>query len=271
MIDLHSHTTASDGEHPPAELLRRAHAAGIETLAVSDHDTVAGLKEAETAAAKLGIRLIPGIELTAFLDGTEVHLLGHFIDPANAQLTSLGLTLRKGRHQRMIDMIEKLRAIGVTVDLAEVESCGAGENLRRPHLARALVKGGYAKDVSDAFDKYLSRGRPAYVEHPMLTLQDAIALVRGSGGAATVAHPGVSHLDRAGIAHMKEWGLSGVEVVHSDHKPAEREKWLNVAKDLDLVPTAGSDFHGETVAPGRRLGGVSMDAADLARLESRRG
>ena len=271
MIDLHSHTTASDGEHPAKELIRRASEAGVTTLAVTDHDTVAGLGEAAQAAQQRGIRLVPGIELTAFLDGAEVHLLGHFIDPANAHLASMGATLRQGRRDRMAKMIDRLRAAGVVVDMQKVEAIGGTENLRRPHLARLLVQEGHASSVQDAFDKFLARGRPGYVEHPILGLREAIALVRETGGSATVAHPGVSHLDRPAIAQMKLWGLAGIEVDHSDHHAPDRDKWRTLARDLDLVPTAGSDFHGETVTPGRRLGGVGMPPADLARLEARRG
>jgi predicted metal-dependent phosphoesterase TrpH len=270
MIDLHSHTTASDGEHPATELVRRAHAAGVTTLAVTDHDTVAGLSEAEVAAKRLGMRLVPGIELTAFLGENEIHLLGHFIDASDANLATVGERLRKGRRTRMEKMLERLRAAGIAIEMSDVQAVAGSENLRRPHLARVLVNRGAAADISDAFAKYLGRGQVGFVEHPMLGVDEAIALVRGAHGVATVAHPGVSRLDRSLVREMKANGLGGLEVFHSDHGSPARELWLDVARELDLVATAGSDFHGESVAPGRRLGGVGMDATEFSRLEARR-
>ena len=270
MIDLHSHTTASDGEHPATELVRLASDAGVTTLAVTDHDTVAGVAEAISAAAPLGIRVVPGIELTAFLGEIEIHLLGHFIDASNPDLAAVGARLRLGRRSRMEQMLRNLRGAGVVIEMREVEAAAGSENLRRPHLARVLVDRGLASDISDAFAKYLGRGRVGFAEHPMLVVDEAISLVRGAGGVATVAHPGVSRLDPSMIRQMKADGLGGIEVFHSDHRGAAREQWLSVARDLDLVPTAGSDFHGESVTPGRRLGDVGMDPKDFSRLEARR-
>jgi predicted metal-dependent phosphoesterase TrpH len=269
VIDLHSHTTASDGQHTPTELMRMAAQAGVTHLAITDHDTIAGLAEAARAAAELGIRLVPGIELSAFVGEREVHVLGHFIRPDNPQLAQLSATLREERRERMGRMIQKLNALGVWILMEHVLEIAGEAHLGRPHLARALVSRGICSSTKDAFDRFLATGRPAFVEREKITGERAIALVRQAGGAATVAHPAVSHVSAPELRALRAAGLSGLEVFHSDHKPAMQAKYLAIAKELDLVPTAGSDFHGEKIAPGRRLGTAAMDADQLAELERR--
>lgn len=271
MIDLHSHTTASDGENGPLELVHRAREAGVTTLAVTDHDTVVGIAEAEAAGRRLSVRIVPGIELSAFVGAREVHVLGHFIDPRNVRLVEVSALLRVKRRERIVVMVERLAGLGVAVSVERVEALSGGENLGRPHLARALVEAGCAADVADAFRRYLGPGRPAFVERYKLAIEEAIGLVRAAGGTATLAHPGVSKLGEVEVREMRAAGLAGLEVDHSDHRPEQREAWRAVATALDLVPTAGSDYHGETVAPGRRLGTAAMDERDFRRLEARRG
>ena len=274
MIDLHAHTTASDGQHAPAELCRLAHRAGVRTLAVTDHDTTAGIAEATAAGQALGLQLVPGIELSAFLDGREVHVLGHFIDPGDPALCELSNLLRGERRARMVRMIERLGALGVPVTLAEVEAfAGESKNLGRPHLARALVERGWVGSVKEAFSRFLADGKPACVARAKLPAERAIALIHGAGGAATLAHPGVSRVERMGLTALAQAGLDGVEAHHADHGPSQREKYLAIARDLHLVPTSGSDFHGEAVAPGRKLGTADMpvEALEALRARSRRG
>jgi len=269
MIDLHSHTTASDGQHPPAELIRLAHQAGVRQLAVTDHDTVAGLVEARAAGTTLGVEVFAGIELSAFLGGREVHVLGHFIDPANAALAELSSKLRVERRTRMEQMVSKLAALGVPVTLGEVEAFSGGENLGRPHLARALVERGWVGNVKEAFDRFLGNGKPAFVDRDRLPAARAIALIHGAGGTATLAHPAVSKVERHEIAELAKQGLDGLEVYHSDQSPSMRAKYLAIAGELSLVPTAGSDFHGAEVAPDRHLGSADMSPAAFAALRAR--
>lgn len=269
MIDLHSHTAASDGQHAPAELVRLAHAAGVRQLAVTDHDTVGGLAEAQAAGKALGVEVLPGIELSAVLNGREVHILGHFIDPADQTLRSMSVDLRTERRQRMERMIAKLGQLGLPVTMAEVEAFSGGENLGRPHLARALVERGWVRDVKEAFDRFLGNGKPACVEREKVEATDAIALIHGAGGTATLAHPGVSKVERHELEALAKAGLDGIEAYHSDHNPSVREKFLGIARELELVPTAGSDFHGEAVAPNRHLGSADMNPGELARLRAR--
>lgn len=269
MIDLHSHTTASDGQHAPRELLERARAAGIATLGVTDHDTVAGLPEAEEAAARLGVRLVPGIELSAFVHGKEVHLLGHFIRRDEPALASFSARLREERRTRMLRMVEKMRGLGYPVRFDEVLAVAGAAHLGRPHLARALVERGWCADVKEAFDRFLGDGKPAFVERFKLTGEEAVALIREAGGTATAAHPAVSRLDRYDLQALCAAGLAGLEVHHSDQDPGARERLLVLARELGLVPTAGSDFHGEKVVPGRRLGTTSMSPEDFEVLRAR--
>ncbi len=269
-IDLHSHSRASDGQYPAEEVAARAAAAGVGVWALCDHDTVAGLGSAAGAAARLGLRLVPGIELSAFLDRREIHLLGHFVDPDHPDLRHFEDFLADHRRHRMERMVAKLGELGVRIGVADVERFSGGKTIGRPHVARAIVEIGAVGSVKEAFDRYLGEGRPAYVQRFRLETEAAVALVRGAGGTVTVAHPGVSRLERGDLERLRRAGVEGLEVHHVDHNPSVREKYLRIAEALDLVPTAGSDFHGEAIAPDRHLGDVSMAAEDLSRLEARR-
>lgn len=270
MIDLHSHTTASDGQHSPEELLSLARQAGVTVLAVTDHDTVAGLARAEAAAAAQGVTLVNGIELSAFVHGKEVHVLGHFLDREDARLATFQDRLTGERRTRMEDMVQKMRGLGYPVSMAEVESLAAGAQLGRPHLARVLVEKGFTTSVKEAFDRWLGDGKPGCVPRFKLSAKEAIELIRGAGGVATVAHPAVSRIDKYDLTEMTDQGLGGLEVEHSDHDPGMRKRFLDFAKDLNLVPTAGSDFHGDKVAPGRDLGSASMAKERFEALRERR-
>ncbi len=269
-IDLHSHSRASDGEFSPAEVAVRAHAAGLRVWSLCDHDTVAGLDEAQTAAEGLGIRFVPGIELSAFLHGHEIHLLGHFVDPEHPALGRFEDFLAEHRRKRIAKITARLAGLGVHLRPEEIEKWSGGKTLGRPHVARAILETGAVATVKEAFDRFLGEGRPAYVGRFRLHSRDAVELVRGAGGTITVAHPGISGLRRRELEHLRAAGVAGLEVHHADHDPGTRERLLRWAEKLDLVPTAGSDYHGETVAPDRHLGDVTMPAEDLARLEARR-
>ncbi len=266
-IDLHSHSRASDGEYAPADVALRAHAAGLSVWALCDHDTVAGLPEAAEAAGRAGVRLVPGIELSAFLDRKEIHVLGHFVDPEHAKLKAFEDAIAEHRRWRMGEIVKRLATLDVHVRAEEIERFSGGKTIGRPHVARALLERGYVATVKEAFDRFLGEGMPAYVPRFRLEVADAVALVRGAGGTATIAHPAVSRLDRREVERARDAGVVGLEVHHVDHDPGMRERLLRLADALGLVPTAGSDFHGETVAPGRHLGAVTMPGEDLDRLE----
>ncbi len=271
LIDLHSHSLASDGQHAAAQVAERAHAAGVAVWALTDHDSIAALDAAADAAARHGLRFVPGLELSVQLDRREIHVLGHFVDPRSDALRRFEDLLAEKRRVRMGEMIHKLAGLGVALLPEEIEKFSGGKTLGRPHVARAIVEKGIVSSVKEAFDRYLGEGRPAYVGRYRLTAQEAIALVQGAGGTATLAHPGVNRIERGDLERLRGWGLAGVETYHPDHNPSVTDKYLRIARELDLVPTAGSDYHGEEVAPGRRLGDVTMPEEQLARLESRRG
>jgi predicted metal-dependent phosphoesterase TrpH len=270
IIDLHSHSRASDGQYAAAEVAARAAAAGVSVWALTDHDSLAALAAGAEAARRAGIRFVPGIELSVQLDRREIHVLGHFVDPDSDALRRFEDLLAEKRRLRMGEIIQKLAALGIPLEPAEIERFSGGKTLGRPHVARALVERGIVVSVKEAFNRYLGEGRPAYVGRYRLSPQEAIDLIGGAGGTATLAHPGVSKMERGDLQRLKAWGVAGVEIYHPDHNPSVREKYLRIASELDLVPTAGSDFHGEAIAPGRRLGDATMTAEELARLESRR-
>ncbi|HVO21596.1 MAG TPA: PHP domain-containing protein [Anaeromyxobacter sp.] len=269
-IDLHSHSRASDGQYAAAEVAERMAHAGVSVWALTDHDTVAGLPAAARAAGRLGLRLVPGIELSAFLDRREIHLLGHFVDPEHDGLRRFEDDLALHRRQRMHAIVERLSGLGIRLQVADIEKFGDGKTIGRPHVARAVLETGAVGSVKEAFDRYLGEGRPAYVPRFRLEVDEAVRLVRGAGGTLTVAHPGVSGLEKGDLARLAAAGVVGVETHHADHNPSTREKYLRLAEALDLVPTAGSDFHGEAVSPDRRPGQVTMQPEELRRLEARR-
>jgi predicted metal-dependent phosphoesterase TrpH len=270
MIDLHSHSKASDGEYPPAQVAALAAAAGVKVWSLSDHDSLGGAAEAAEAAAAHHIRFVPGMELSCFLERREIHVLGHFLDPASQAIRGFEDLLAEHRRVRMGEIVHKLAAVGVAVLPEDIEKYSGGRILGRPHVARALVDRGYVSTVKEAFDLWLGDGKPAFVARFRLEAKDAVALVRGAGGVATVAHPGLSKVERGDLERLRGWGLGGVEVAHPDQNPSMRDKYQRLAEELDLVPTAGTDYHGPAVAPGRHFGGVSMSAEAFARLEARR-
>jgi len=269
-IDLHSHSLASDGQYPPAEVAAKAKAAGVAVWALCDHDTVAGLPAAAEAAAREGVRFVPGIELSAFLEQREIHLLGHFVDPTHRSLMEFEDFLADHRRTRMRQIVARLAVLGIEIAEADIERHSGGKTIGRPHVARALVAAGAATSVRDAFDRYLGEGKPAYVGRYRLLPTEAAALVRGAGGTLTIAHPGVSKLEVGEVAALARMGVVGIEAIHPDQNPSVREKYERAAAANGLVVTAGSDYHGPEVSPDRRLGMVTMSEEALEALEGRR-
>ena len=270
MIDLHSHTLHSDGERSPAELLAEAAAAGIQVLSVTDHDTVAGIGECAAAAAQVGIRLIPGIELSCQLHGREVHILGHLLDPASPGLLRLAAGMMAERRERMVRMIDRAREAGLSgITLEKVAAYGGGENFGRPHLARALVAAGHATSVKDVFDRLLHSRGPLFVDRHRLSVREATDLVHAAGGTASVAHPGANQISQHELKGMAGEGLDAVEALHPEHVPSQAEAYQRWGEALGLLVTAGSDFHGPRVQPGRKLGDRSLAPERLAALEER--
>ena len=270
IIDLHTHSTASDGQYAPAEVAARAAKAGTVAWALTDHDTVAGLEAAAAAARGLDVRFVPGIELSALLDEREVHVLGHFIDPVHPELRAFEDKLadhRRGRVRRIVDLLAQH---GVTVTEEAIVACSGGKTIGRPHVARAMVEAGAVSNVREAFDRFLGDGRPAYVGRFRLTAEDAVAMIQRAGGVATLAHPGPSKVQPRELPRLRRMGFDGVEADHPDHHPEQAARYRESAAEADLVCTGGTDFHGEIVAPDRFLGTSRMAGTELDRLAARR-
>jgi 3',5'-nucleoside bisphosphate phosphatase len=267
-VDLHTHSTASDGVLAPAQLVALAVARGLRVLALTDHDTVAGLDEVTAAADTAGLQLIPGVELSTHVTSGEVHVLGYFVDPANATLTGALARFRDARANRAQTMVEQLTAAGAPIAYARVAAL-AGGAIGRPHVARALVEAGHATSVNDAFARYLVRGRPGYVERYRLTPPEAVRLIRAAGGVAVLAHPySVADLE-ATLPELLAAGLGGLECYYGDYDDAQHQALLAVATQHHLVPTGGTDFHGPGLAHQRPLGGTAVPPEIVAQLTAR--
>ncbi len=262
-VDLHSHTNESDGTSTPIELVQLAIRANLAALAITDHDTFAGFDKALPFAQRESFDLIRGIELNSrlYLPGNTqprfVHVLGYF--PSNEPSADFHRWLRheqENRRERNIKLVEVLADRGIAITLEEVEARGRSLT-GRPHFARILVEKGYAKNLEDAFRKYLGEEAPSYVQRESHTLDEVIRMVRSGGGIPVVAHPIRLDLapeqEREVLASAKQAGLLGLEVYHSEHSVSARARYAQLAKDLDLIPTGGSDFHGDA-KPSVRLG-----------------
>lgn len=266
LVDLHLHSTASDGSRAPADVVRAAHAAGLAAIALTDHDTVAGLPEARAAAATLGIRVVNGVELSAVEGESETHVLGLHLQDTSVLERGLG-ELRAMRGRRAARIVELLQSQGVQVTIDDVlQQAGSGA-IGRPHVARALVADGWAVDVRDAFDRYLAAGRPAYVAKDQLGMRDAIAMIHAAGGIAVLAHPGAA-ATRERLEALLALGLDGVEVRHPSHSPQEIARIRALAEQLGVLPSGGSDWHGASDGP-RTIGMMHVPMDWLARQDER--
>ncbi len=267
--DLHSHTTASDGVLSPTGLVDYAAARGVSVLGVTDHDTLGGLEEAIRRGGEVGVEVVPGIEATSWRDGQELHILGYCVDPGSREVAAPFARIRAKRVERMAAMIEKLRALGVTIGEAEAADLarkeGAGAALARPHLARALVASGKVATVQEAFDRYLAEGMPAYVAKTVLASRDAIAAIRAAGGVPVLAHPGRYKYEADFLGLVAE-GLLGIEVYYPTHDDVDRARFLELTQKLGLVATGGSDFHGDPNLKRTDLGTVDVPAETVPAL-----
>ncbi|MBI4402003.1 MAG: PHP domain-containing protein [Nitrospirae bacterium] len=249
-IDLHLHTTYSDGSLPPAEVLALAKKAGVSALAVTDHDIVDGIPESIEAGARLGIEVIPGVEISSRYGESELHILGYFLDWQDPVLSTRLAWLRASRHTRNPRIIAKLNELGLAITYEEVKALAGTESVGRPHIARVLMEKGYVQSAKEAFDRYLAQDKPGYVPRELPEPAEAIAWIRAAHGIPVLAHPVWVKLNEAGLLKLceklKAEGLMGVEVHYSTHKPQQTREYLNIARRLDLLVTGGSDFHGVT-------------------------
>ncbi len=240
--DLHMHTTASDGTLSPAAMVALCQQEGLKAIAITDHDTAAGLAEAQAACTALGLRLVPGVELSCEVPGAEVHILGFLCNFEHGPLVELLARMRTGRQDRAAQAVEQLCRAGYTVELDRVLELGR-ESVGRPHLARVLVDAGHANSMTDAFDRFLVRGKVGYVPRPRLFPEEAIQTIRAAGGIPVVAHPGLIGDDKWVSAFVAA-GAMGLEAYHSDHSGAQAAKYARWAAEKGLLITGGSDSHG---------------------------
>ncbi len=264
--DLHMHSTHSDGTVPPRELVQLAKEAGLACIALTDHDTLDGVREAQEEGRRLGVEVIPGVEISVKFEPGTLHILGYFVDLNSKELAAGLEKVQQARKERNPKIIELLRTSGVEITLEEVERESNGGQIGRPHFARVLIRKGYAKDSKEAFQKYLSKGASAYVDKRNLTSQEALDLINRSGGVASIAHPKQMKLDEtpsqleAEVKRLKTEGMLGIEAYSSCQSREEASVYRALAERLGLLVTGGSDFHGSN-KPNIRLGQMGQGAA----------
>jgi predicted metal-dependent phosphoesterase TrpH len=272
MIDLHTHTTFSDGTDTPTQLINKALAAGITTIALTDHDSISGWQEA-TTALRPGIALVPGAEVSCQTpDGISVHILGLLFDPSNTELINTLEKTRENRFGRMEKIIAKINEAGIDITMSEVlEQLSDGATLGRPHLADALVKKGVVASREEAFTQMLHNHSKYYVSHYSPTPEAVIKLIKGAGGVSVIAHPMASHRGRTisldTFGSLIQAGLDGIEVDHRDHSPQEKTQLIALARDSKLVMTGASEYHGNGTL--NLLGEYTTEPAQWQKLEER--
>ncbi|KXS45515.1 MAG: PHP domain-containing protein [Candidatus Frackibacter sp. T328-2] len=242
-VDLHLHTTASDGSFTPQELVVEAENKGFKTIAITDHDTLAGVEPAIAQAKELGLEVIAGIELTTYVGDKEVHILGYYVDYLDKDLLAKLTELKEFRRRRGEKMVDKLNELGIEVSWERVKEIADSGAVGRPHIARALVEAKQVKDISAAFDKYIGDNGPAYVPKAQLTPKEAIEIINRAGGVSVLAHPGLLKDDQL-VKKIIEAGIEGLETYYSKHDQSTTSRYLKLAKKNGLLTTGGSDCHG---------------------------
>lgn len=274
-IDLHLHTTHSDGSLQPSEVLALAKKANVTALAITDHDITSGISEAKAAAQHLGIEVIPGVEVSSYDGRSELHILGYYVECDDSLFMSRLASLRASRHRRNPLIIERLREAGLDVTYDEVRALAGTESVGRPHIAQLLMRKKYVSSAKEAFDRYLAEGKAAYVPRELPRPEEAIRWIREARGVAVLAHPtwvkDTGDGLRSCITALKEAGLGGVEVHYSTHSKSQTASYLELTQRLGLLVTGGSDFHGITkpdIEVGYGRGDLRVDPALLEPLQA---
>jgi predicted metal-dependent phosphoesterase TrpH len=266
-VDLHVHSTASDGKYAPEEIVRKAAALGIRYLSLTDHDSVDGIASAVKAASAFPrLTFIPGVEVSTDVAEGEIHILGYFIDYHNQELSDALKRFRTSREGRARGMVDKLAGLGMAIDWKRVREIAGDGAIGRPHIAQAMLEKGYIDSFKEAFDKYIGRDGPAYVEREKMTPEEAVALVLRSGGLPVLAHPFTVKNMEKWVAALKAVGLIGIEAYYKDNTPEETEATLKIADRFGLVATGGTDFHGIEDTGEVMMGGVDVPVKAAKRL-----
>jgi predicted metal-dependent phosphoesterase TrpH len=277
MIDLHMHSTFSDGSLTPEELVTEACRIGLTAIALTDHDGTHGLPRFLAAAQSTPLRAIPGVEISADFHGGTMHMLGYYIRHDDAVLNEHLEWIRNGREMRNAEILHKLNALGCHITWEQVVAFAGEDVVGRPHFAQAMIANGFVNDKDEAFDKYLGRGKPAYADRRRLSPSASVKLIRDAGGVPVLAHPFTLNLDyqklHTLLIELRAAGLEGLEVFYPEHNANMQREYQNLAKDMNLVATGGSDFHG-SMSPDIRMGfgfgSLRVPDDIVARLEARR-
>ena len=265
-IDLHTHTTASDGQDTPAELVNFAVQQGVSILGVTDHDTVDAIAELKSHAESAGITLVPGVELSTTVDFAEVHVLGYFVDIDDPEFTGALDGLARNRVDRVTRMIEKVQKLGYDIDGDAIIAQAEFGSIGRPHVARALMDIGAVKDVSEAFDRFLKAGRPGYVPRDPFSPEAAVRLLSKNRAGPVLAHPYSTRDIEGTVKRLVPAGLKGLETFYAEYSPSEHQHIRSIADEWELIPTGGSDYHGVGFREGRVLGSAPVPDEVAERL-----
>lgn len=266
-VDLHIHSSVSDGRFSPDEIVRKSAEAGLTLVSITDHDNVDGVAPALEAARSFpGLMVIPGVEISADAVDEEVHILGYFIDYTCPELLATLETSRDSRQKRAEKMVAKLNELGLPLDWRRVQEIAGTGSIGRPHIAQALLEKGYVATLKEAFDKYIAHGGPAYIEREKVNPAEAVAVIVNAGGLPVLAHPLIIKNPEAMITRLKEVGLAGIEVYYGDYKPEDTRKLAGLADKYSLIATAGSDYHGLDDSAETMIGGVDIPPAVVRQL-----
>lgn len=267
-VDLHTHTTASDGLLAPAALVDQAVVQGLAVLGICDHDTIDGLAEAAAAAERVGITLVPGVELSTSIRGHEVHVLGYFVDRDDPGFRAKLAELAQSRIRRLERMVERLNEIGYPIALEPLLAQAELGTIGRPHVARALIEIGAVGSISEAFDTLLTPGKPGFVPRDRFTPEDAVAMILANGAIPVLAHPYTTGDPEATLDRLQVAGLRGMEVFYGEYDADRHAALLAMAEARGLIPTGGSDYHGPNFKEGRDLGSAPVPTWVWERLQS---
>ena len=277
LIDLHTHTTASDGTFSPAEVASMAKKAGLAAVAITDHDTIDGVDEALERGRDIGLEVVPGVEISAEFPTGTMHILGYYPDYRDGNFQKRLGILQEARKNRNPDIVARLNAAGIEITMEEAAARAGDGQIGRPHFAGLMLEKGYVQNIQEAFDHFLAKGKPAYVDKFRFPPEEAVDMILRAGGVPVLAHPYTLKLDRDRledvVAELKEFGLAGLEVYYSDHTSAMVEEYFALAGRFDLIPTGGSDFHGDNkkeIELGKGRGDLAVPSEILNGIKNRR-
>lgn len=266
-VDLHCHSTASDGLLTPTDLVDYASHRGVSVIGLTDHDSTSGIESATAAGRQRGVTVIPGVELSSEIEGLQAHILGYFIDPESESLQREFAWMNESRRERIGRIVRNLNEAGIPIDIEDVMALAGNGTVGRPHVARVLIQSGHAESVSDAFERFLTRGKPGYAISEKITPEGAIRAIERAGGVAVLAHPWSTRDPAGAVARLAPAGLTGLECFYGEYSLAVQQELAQLAAEYDLIPTGGSDFHGAGVK-STDLGGVAVPVEAVEALHN---